>query len=541
MIPLTVLPNDGGSRIKRDRLELMAALIEAPGFDPIYRADLIKIPRDHPVYGWGCTVAGCTRVRRVGVLLCESHTAQWTIAKATNATTMAEFCRTATPLTPALGLDVGTCRICPDRPVSHHPTGLCEYHRSTWEHLKTSKPAVADFTSWLSDQTPLAGFGPCTVTVCRDLACSPLRLCDMHRDRYRREGSPGGARLPVRWSRRRDLRGLPIPIVCDDEAAFQHWRVNADPVYRLGVLNLVALPPLLRAEFQWGLHAHAQMASRSAWDLASLQRLVNQVRRLRLTSLIELDTTNSSNAAVRKQIDSHGRSISYQIICGLRCIYYSPHDTREAGYIETDHFGRRFPARQSHFDLTKRLPTVAARHALGQPRRAAEFRELSTQRQPAGVPAPGLHRAERLPGDRRAPRRTRSHAAARGARPALRRRPATPSATRHQLPRRDPPRRLHQHRHRRHPPGRLPVRAEAALHRAGVRSRRTDRPGPRVHHRDPVRHGTARAFTKPFSRRTGARTRRRGQPPPVRRHLRPERPRPAGYLGSHRAHRPSLQ
>lgn len=51
MIPLTLLPNDGESRVARDRLELLTALISAPGFDPRYRNDIIAIPRDHPVYG----------------------------------------------------------------------------------------------------------------------------------------------------------------------------------------------------------------------------------------------------------------------------------------------------------------------------------------------------------------------------------------------------------------------------------------------------------------------------------------------------------
>ena len=44
--------------------------------------------------------------------------------------------------------------------------------------------------------------------------------------------------------------------------------------------------------------------------------------------------------------------ISREVISGLRCVYYSPNDTKDAGFIETDHFGRRFPAAQSHYELT---------------------------------------------------------------------------------------------------------------------------------------------------------------------------------------------
>jgi integrase len=41
-----------------------------------------------------------------------------------------------------------------------------------------------------------------------------------------------------------------------------------------------------------------------------------------------------------------------EIIDGLRCVYYSPADSRDAGFVETDHFGRRFRDARSHFDLS---------------------------------------------------------------------------------------------------------------------------------------------------------------------------------------------
>ncbi len=36
----------------------------------------------------------------------------------------------------------------------------------------------------------------------------------------------------------------------------------------------------------------------------------------------------------------------------LRLVYFTPADTRDAGFLETDHFGVRFPHRASHVDLT---------------------------------------------------------------------------------------------------------------------------------------------------------------------------------------------
>jgi hypothetical protein len=37
-------------------------------------------------------------------------------------------------------------------------------------------------------------------------------------------------------------------------------------------------------------------------------------------------------------------------------VYYTPADTRGAGFLETDHFGVRFPGRGSHFDLNSIPP-----------------------------------------------------------------------------------------------------------------------------------------------------------------------------------------
>ena len=45
-------------------------------------------------------------------------------------------------------------------------------------------------------------------------------------------------------------------------------------------------------------------------------------------------------------------AIAKEIQRELRLVYYTPADTRDAGFIETDHFGVRFPHRGSHFELT---------------------------------------------------------------------------------------------------------------------------------------------------------------------------------------------
>ena len=41
-----------------------------------------------------------------------------------------------------------------------------------------------------------------------------------------------------------------------------------------------------------------------------------------------------------------------EILNGLRAVYYTKDDSKQAGFIETDHFGRRFPGTESYYDLT---------------------------------------------------------------------------------------------------------------------------------------------------------------------------------------------
>jgi len=48
-------------RAGRDRLDILAALISAPSFDPLFRTEVIAVPPGHPVYRWNCLVTGCER------------------------------------------------------------------------------------------------------------------------------------------------------------------------------------------------------------------------------------------------------------------------------------------------------------------------------------------------------------------------------------------------------------------------------------------------------------------------------------------------
>ncbi len=56
---------------------MLTTLIAGPSFDPIFRPDVIEIPRQHPIYRWECVVGGCERSRSGGTDLCPEHLRQW--------------------------------------------------------------------------------------------------------------------------------------------------------------------------------------------------------------------------------------------------------------------------------------------------------------------------------------------------------------------------------------------------------------------------------------------------------------------------------
>ena len=76
MIVISLLPRQD-PRAGRDRLEILTALINGPSFDPVFRPDVVQIPRNHPIYRWECVVGGCERTRSGGMDLCSEHLRQW--------------------------------------------------------------------------------------------------------------------------------------------------------------------------------------------------------------------------------------------------------------------------------------------------------------------------------------------------------------------------------------------------------------------------------------------------------------------------------
>ena len=331
-----------GARAGRDRLGLLTALIDGPAFDPLFRGEVIRIPARHPVFRWACLVAGCARPRKGSLEMCHVHYEQWAQAQA-RGKGMAAFLAAAQPLGPSVWVEQVPCRICPGRPATHTGWRLCHRHYMRWYRCQRSEGQLASFGNWLAGQVPFDGYGPCQVAVCPDLAATPLGLCAGHESRYQTQGRPGGAALPPAWSRRYEARGLPVPVALADQEQFRAWCAAQPPVPWPGQIILAGLAPLPAAEIRWGLFAHTQRERHTRWDTGWVQALVNTCRTRGTGSLTELDLSSCTTFAVL---------VAREILHDLRLAYFTPEASRDAGFIETDHFGVRFPERGSHFDLT---------------------------------------------------------------------------------------------------------------------------------------------------------------------------------------------
>jgi integrase len=345
LLPLNQQPDQHQhqpDRTTRDRLELLTVLINGPSFDPLLRADVIHIPPQHPVYGWACVVRGCCqRPRADRYDFCHPHKRQWRDAQASGMS-RAEFVRTADPLgPPSQGGKELSCRICPDRPATAVNLQMCEQHNNRWYRYQKAHGPGADLDVWVAEEPLRKGYGQCQVLVCPDRADSPLGLCIRHRARYRSMGCPGGASLPARWANL-EQAGWPVTVAFEEKAAFRRWCATTGPTQRLGLLNLLRLRPLLVAEIKWGLFAHTQR-QHTRWELDWVQNMINFCRQRELGSLTELELDECVHLT---------RLIVRQMRNALRLVYFTPEETRDAGFIETEHFGVRFPSRLGHFDLT---------------------------------------------------------------------------------------------------------------------------------------------------------------------------------------------
>jgi integrase len=237
----------------------------------------------------------------------------------------------------------GPCRVtgC-ERLALGHKYRLCARHDNRWRKANArAQETELGFDEWLGTEVPYAGFSVCSAASCRDGAGSPLGLCPNHDQRYDRAGRPGGAELPRNWFHSHERDPSSVAVRYQDEKVFRHWCRDANPLLRIGEINLLGLHPLLRAEFQWGLFAHLRQNPRTRWLPVDVQNLVNSCRAM--DSLTGLDLDSCSRRA---------RGLTKEMLQSLRVVYVTPSQTREAGYLELDHFGASIRSSNSHYDLS---------------------------------------------------------------------------------------------------------------------------------------------------------------------------------------------
>lgn len=338
---LGLVPAGRPSRAFRDRLELLTALVGAASFDPLYRSDVIDVPAQHPVYAWGCRVGGCGRSRRCTQDVCHPHHDEWLKARASGMS-RAAFLERAEPLA-SESFDPRACLVCPEREANTQELGLCQTHYYRWRRHSGSVSRKPGFAEWMAGETAYGGHGDCRVTACSRLAWSPLGLCRGHLERYRAQGRPGGGFLPVSWFKHYEMVNLPVPVGFSDKERFRRWCETTAPVPRPGQLNLIGLQPLVKAEIQWGLRAHAQRKHRSTWYLNWIQQLANLCRQRGIVCLDEVKAGEGS---------MHAYMLAHEICTGLRPIYASPSGSRDSGFLEPEHFGRSSSLGEGRVDLT---------------------------------------------------------------------------------------------------------------------------------------------------------------------------------------------
>jgi integrase len=337
--PLALIRPD---RRARDQLEVLTALIDGPGFDPLFRSDIISVPKNHAALHWNCLIDGCDGYIRAQEL-CGNHLVRWREA-ADSGIARAEFLRTADLVTARKRFNAATsCRVmrC-GRPAQRSLAAeLCTFHLHRWQEASGAVRVPDDgFEQWLAGQSPCDSYGSCVAGCCADLARSPLELCEDHEKLYRGAGRPGGARLPSNWGRWFDQDRL-VPVSYADEPAFRRWCRRVQPAPRPGQISLHAMRPLIRAELKWGLHAYTQRTDHTRWWMHSILRVVEACRSL--ASVHDYDVARAGE---------HERMIVTEILRDLQIVYVTPSESKTAGYIEFEHFGRRISKLNSKFDLT---------------------------------------------------------------------------------------------------------------------------------------------------------------------------------------------
>ncbi|MFE5125128.1 tyrosine-type recombinase/integrase [Streptomyces sp. NPDC056669] len=335
------------TRTTPDRLEILQALIAAPTFAPEMRDDVIRVAPDHPIYGWRCQVPECERGRAGMQDFCHAHDIEWSEIKRAGGTVV-DFFRKAQPLHARARHKNNMCLVCSDAPA-YAAEGLCylhvKYFRS-WQRYERKMQRSDDLDHWLPNQVPFPDFGQCRVVACGDAGVDWIGLCYTHLQRYNAAGRPGAARNALRGKRYQSTQRRPVKVLYNNEAAFNEWCRHSEPLSRTdGTVTLLGLRPLVRAEIKWALFRHANGSVEGAeWPLLMVQNLARECLSQRVNSLADLNS---------ESCPQHLQKIHRLMLHYLRLVYFTRQDTREAGYIEMEHYGVCLTNSGSYYDISR--------------------------------------------------------------------------------------------------------------------------------------------------------------------------------------------
>ena len=151
--------------------------------------------------------------------------------------------------------------------------------------------------------------------------------------------------MPGSWWQRYEQYGKPVPVDLRRSGGVPGWCAPVPAQPWPGQINLRGLRPLVRAEIQWGLvrphPAGPAVPVGPGLDPVPGDHLPD----LEVNSLVDFEFGAGGSAAFTG-------AIAKEILHELRLVYFTREQAKEAGFLETEHFGVLFPHRMSHIDLT---------------------------------------------------------------------------------------------------------------------------------------------------------------------------------------------
>jgi integrase len=250
-----------------------------------------------------CAVADCSKRRRGGRPLCDSHLGQF--ARSGSADVEAWLAEGPHPL--GVYLPLGRCIVADadrnrcGRPVGD-PHGLCDTHSQAWH---TRRRRGGSFEEFLASARPLPALGPCAVASCfLEAVFKQHRLCRVHYVGWIDQGRPTGRR-------------------------FQLWSARARQPVSGQILSLRGLLELVRLEVLYGIGC--RVAEAMATEPWHLRRFVDLLRASGVASVTEADIGRLGG------YDAYPRFV----IDRVRLAYADPATERAADRWDLRVFGRR--------------------------------------------------------------------------------------------------------------------------------------------------------------------------------------------------------